>query len=98
MSYHNLRALLGRARGDIDIADDSRAFDDWLAEKMVADAAERETALVEWQRAPRARACHPREEHLLPLMVVAGAAGESAGSVPYRDTVMGAAVQAVHFG
>ena len=31
---------------------------------------------VDWERAPHARACHPPggEEHLLPLLVVAGAA------------------------
>jgi len=97
MSYHNLRALMGRA-ANIDTKDDSRAFDEWLAETMELGVSQRETRLVEWERAPRARRCHPREEHLLPLMVVAGAAGEDAASVPYRDVVMGAHVSAVHFG
>jgi len=29
--------------------------------------------MVEWQTAPEARFCHPREEHLLPLLVCFGA-------------------------
>lgn len=36
-------------------------------------------ALMDWTKAPSARLCHPREEHLLPLMVVAGAAGQDVG-------------------
>ena len=31
--------------------------------------------LTAWASAPGARGAHPREEHLLPLMVIAGAAG-----------------------
>lgn len=95
MSYHNMGGFFGRVPT---VADDSRAFDDWLAESMGTEADARETALVEWERAPRARACHPREEHLLPLMVVAGAAGDDAGSTPYRDTLRDIAISAVHFG
>ena len=34
------------------------------------------SVLVAWTSLPQARSCHPREEHLLPLMVAAGAAGE----------------------
>jgi 4,5-DOPA dioxygenase extradiol len=33
--------------------------------------------LVEWEKAPGARQCHPRAEHFMPLLVVAGAAFES---------------------
>jgi aromatic ring-opening dioxygenase catalytic subunit (LigB family) len=54
--------------------------------------------LVQWERAPAARASHPREEHLLPLHVCAGAALEDAAILPYRDQLMGAHVSAVHFG
>ena len=97
MSYHNLRALTGRG-GREAMAADSRAFDDWLAASMSLEADARESELVQWERAPAARACHPREEHLLPLMVVAGAAENEDASLPFRESVMGAQVSAVHFG
>jgi aromatic ring-opening dioxygenase catalytic subunit (LigB family) len=95
MSYHNMRGFFG---GVPTVADDSRRFDDWLVETAAADADARDTRLAEWERAPAARACHPREEHLLPLMVIAGAAGDDPGSVPYRDRIMNAHVSATHFG
>jgi len=101
MSYHNLRALLGYMRSrdpKAPLLDDSKAFDEWLAASMTEDVSARETALVEWAKAPAARACHPREEHLLPLHVVAGAAGEDKPSMPYRDVVLGAHISAVQFG
>ena len=98
MSYHNLRGLMASMRGGPSVLDDSRQFDDWLAASMLLEADRRDTRLAEWEQAPRARASHPREEHLLPLMVVAGAAGDDVATLPYRDVVMGAAVSAVHFG
>lgn len=95
MSYHNMGGFLGRVPT---VSDDSRAFDEWLAEITHDEASRRETALVDWERAPRARLCHPREEHLLPLMVVAGAAEDDEGTTPYRDVVMGAHVTGIQFG
>ena len=54
----------------------SAAFDKYLTAACAAPAPERRKLLVDWERAPCARACHPSggEEHLLPLIVVAGAA------------------------
>lgn len=101
MSYHNLRAIMAwfRTRDPkAALRDDSKAFDEWLAETVALDADARDTRLAEWTKAPRARACHPREEHLLPLHVVVGAAGDDAATLPYRDQVLGAHVSAVHFG
>lgn len=95
MSYHNLRAMLGRAPS---IAEDSQAFDDWLVASAAEPAQRRDAALDDWQGAPKARACHPREEHLLPLMVVAGAAGADRGRVSFSDRLLGARVSALHFG
>jgi len=47
------------------------AFQNWLIETCTADLtqAERERRLIEWEKAPSARYCHPREEPLLPLHV-----------------------------
>src|SRR5690606_7038988 len=68
MSFHNLRAM-----GDPRVEAPSREFDRWLTTAVEADAAERVALLSRWESAPWARLCHPREEHLLPLMVAAGA-------------------------
>jgi aromatic ring-opening dioxygenase catalytic subunit (LigB family) len=101
MSYHNMRAFMGASR-DPELrrrmVDDSRRFDDWLAELATRSPSEVETRLVEWARAPAARDAHPREEHLVPLMVVAGSAIEGKVTVPYRGTAMGAAISALQFG
>jgi aromatic ring-opening dioxygenase catalytic subunit (LigB family) len=99
MSYHNLRALMGAMRGGDSgqVTRDSRAFDEWLADTMALEPSQRYTRLIEWAKAPAARAAHPREEHLLPLMVIAGAALEDAATLPYRDKVLHAHVSAVHF-
>ena len=93
MSFHDMRSF-GRPQA----LQTSRQFDGWLGEIYGLEASERDAQLRAWARAPSARACHPREEHLLPLMVIAGAAGADKGAVPFRDQVMGAIVSAVHFG
>ncbi len=96
MSYHNMRGIF---RPDSATHAASQRFDEWLAGAVAhADPARRAQALDNWQSAPAARECHPREEHLLPLMVCAGAAGEDAGWRPYADRLMGNAVCAVQFG
>jgi hypothetical protein len=40
--------------------------------------------------------CHPREEHLLPLMVAAGAS-DAPGTHDYGELVLGGAVSAFRF-
>ncbi len=91
LSYHNLRGL--NAQG----VPASRAFDAWLRESVPLPESERNACLVAWENAPSARACHPREEHLLPLMVAAGAAGEDRGSVAFEGSILGVSVSAFHF-
>ncbi|MYM65350.1 dioxygenase [Pseudoduganella sp. FT55W] len=94
LSYHNLRAF--NANG----AAASHAFDGWLQQAMALPPQERSAALVEWEQAPAARMAHPREEHLLPLMVVVGAAENEPATMPYHeDAFMGAlAVSSYRFG
>src|SRR5690606_39256251 len=92
MSYHNMRGFGASAMAT------SKAFDRWLHEVVAHDPAARDAALTRWEDAPEARACHPREEHLLPLMVVAGAAGDDRGHVPYSARLMGVQISAAHFG
>ena len=93
MSYHNLRGF-----GD-QFGPASDEFDEWLTSAVCAgDAESRNSKLKQWQTAPHARLAHPREEHLLPLMVAAGAAGEDLGRRIFSDRVMGVTVSAYQFG
>jgi aromatic ring-opening dioxygenase catalytic subunit (LigB family) len=94
MSFHNLR-LFREPRASRGIAE---AFDAWLRESAVLPEGERDRRLAAWASAPSARQAHPREEHLLPLLVVAGAAGVDRATVAYSGTVFGARISAYHFG
>ncbi|HEY8942366.1 MAG TPA: class III extradiol ring-cleavage dioxygenase [Cellvibrio sp.] len=77
MSFHNMRAFFSpspivKAKSD--------NFDQWLVETLTSDAldySQRSAQLTNWTQAPDARFCHPREEHLLPLLVCFGAAKAS---------------------
>jgi len=92
MSYHNLRELFNGA--------DSRLageFDAWLAQAVVEPAG-RDDSLSAWSEAPGARASHPRSEHLLPLMVAAGAAEGERGKRTYHEKLMGKAISGFQFG
>ena len=62
------------------------------------DAARRNAMLVDWENAPSARLAHPREDHLLPLMVAAGAAGSDAGKRVFVDEVANVAMASYVFG
>jgi aromatic ring-opening dioxygenase catalytic subunit (LigB family) len=54
---------------------------------------------VHCSEAPAARSSHPREEHLLPLMIAAGAAADESGERLFSDTVMrGARISGYRFG
>jgi aromatic ring-opening dioxygenase catalytic subunit (LigB family) len=92
MSYHNMRGF-GR-----EFTAASREFDSWLNETVSAPPDEREKRLLNWQAAPAGKIAHPDPDHLLPLMVVAGAAGEDVGRCIFTDEVMGVSVSAYQFG
>jgi aromatic ring-opening dioxygenase catalytic subunit (LigB family) len=94
MSYHNMRGF-----GDPRAAGVSEQFDAWLNDAVTAaDPRQRDHRLTEWAHAPAARQAHPREEHLLPLMVVAGAAGDDRGIAGFVGKVMGVRVSGYQFG
>jgi len=75
-SFHNMKAFSADGTTIADPANDS--FQDWLIETCTAplSQAEREQRLIAWETAPAAPYCHPREEHLLPLHVCVGIAGD----------------------
>ncbi len=93
-SFHNL-ALMFNGRGQAP----SVAFDAWLQGALPSPEGRAER-LTAWAQAPAARQAHAREEHLLPLMVAAGAAEGDAGSCNYHQTdyLGGLTVSSFRFG
>lgn len=97
-SFHNMRTF-GGGFGDGSGSETSRDFHAWL-HRAICDMppAERAEALEGWQKAPSGPACHPREEHLLPLHVCVGAAGNDAGHVIFDGNLMGVQMACYMFG
>jgi aromatic ring-opening dioxygenase catalytic subunit (LigB family) len=95
MSFHNMRGFGDPRYGPI-----SDEFDRWLTAAVQAEPGHRHQSLIDWERAPSARLSHPprAEEHLLPLMVVAGAAAEDGGQRVFSDRVMETTLSAFRFG
>lgn len=72
-SFHNMPAFFSPASVQEEAM--NNAFEEWLIETCTTREIEesaRRNSLVNWQKAPHARYCHPREEHLLPLHVCYG--------------------------
>ena len=95
MSFHNMRAYGNPQFGPV-----SDGFDDWLTQAVESSPQERDRLLTNWEQAPGARLCHPprAEEHLIPLMTVAGAAGSDAGRKVFSDRVLETTLSAFTFG
>ncbi|MCW8988340.1 MAG: dioxygenase [Gammaproteobacteria bacterium] len=72
-SFHNMKAFFSPVTADSINA--NKSFENWLMDtcsnKSISEE-ERTKRLVNWEVAPSARYCHPREEHLLPLHVCYG--------------------------
>lgn len=92
-SFHNLRTFFNGETAA------SEEFDTWLtAAATDTDPERRNDALAHWDKAPRARECQPREDHLIPLMVVAGAAGKDVGRRAFHDLIGGKWISGYAFG
>jgi aromatic ring-opening dioxygenase catalytic subunit (LigB family) len=89
MSFHNLRAYFRNGTRER-----SEEFDSWLTKAIALTGAERDGLLTRWREAPQAEFAHPREEHLIPLMVAAGAGGDVSGRKVFCDDPMGAVISA----
>ena len=89
MSYHNLRQM-GNGQA-------AAQFDQWLDSALGGNAAHRRGQLAQWSSAPAGRLSHPREEHLLPLMVASGAGGDAAGRKLWSGMIGPTAVAAWAF-
>jgi aromatic ring-opening dioxygenase catalytic subunit (LigB family) len=96
MSYHNLRDLFSSDPRAMRTAAD---FDAWLTDAVTEpDSMVRESKLAAWHQAPGARAAHPRPEHLIPLMVAAGAARGEGARRTYNEPLLGKPVSGFQFG
>lgn len=91
MSFHNMRGY-----GDPRFTEPSETFDRWLADSVEKPGPARTATLQVWDQAAAARLSHPREEHLLPLMVAAGAA-DRPGERIYREQVLRTAISGFQF-
>jgi aromatic ring-opening dioxygenase catalytic subunit (LigB family) len=93
MSFHNMRARDGSA------IERSRRFDAALVDAVTdPDPEARRRRLADWRSLDEALYAHPREEHLLPLMVALGAGGDDPARHLFQDEVIGWTVSAFRFG
>lgn len=72
-SFHNMKAFF--APETVDSKNANKSFEHWLLDtcsNQNISEEERTNRLASWEAAPFARYCHPREEHLLPLLVCYG--------------------------
>lgn len=75
LSFHNVQAAFSAPTAE-SINSHAR-FEAWLIDTLsntALDESDRTRRLAQWEQAPAARYCHPREEHLLPLHVCYGVA------------------------
>ena len=94
LTYHNMRGFGNPASTSV-----ASAFEQYLHRAVTQpDAAVRERMLMDWTQAPGARLAHPREDHLVPLMVAAGAAGADRGERILLDHVMAVDMASYQFG
>ncbi|MCP1468942.1 aromatic ring-opening dioxygenase catalytic subunit (LigB family) [Sphingobium sp. OAS761] len=93
MSVHNLRV-----RGEQAVVP-ATAWDEALTAAVTdADPQRRAERIIGWDRLPHAGFAHPREEHLLPLMVALGAGGDDPATLDHRSRMMGWTVSGYRFG
>ncbi|KAE8132616.1 Extradiol ring-cleavage dioxygenase, class III enzyme, subunit B [Aspergillus pseudotamarii] len=78
MAVHNLRDLWF-SRNDSRPLPYTTSFDEALKKAATAPPAEREQAMADLLKRPDARQAHPTFEHLLPIHIGAGAAGDDVG-------------------
>jgi aromatic ring-opening dioxygenase catalytic subunit (LigB family) len=91
MSFHNMRAY-----GDPRATALSQEFDDWLTAAAESAPDQRAALLAAWALSPGGKFAHPREEHLLPLMVAAGAS-QAAGQQHFGELVLQTAISGFAF-
>lgn len=83
-SFHNLQAFFSQPGPELYAR--NQAFESWLSATLTdpdLPETQRWQCLLQWERAPHARYCHPREEHLIPLHVCYGLAAAPARALRF---------------
>lgn len=81
LTYHDMRGFGSQAATPV-----AQAFEQFLAQTVTnPDPEQRRQLLINWTQGPMARLAHPREDHLMPLMVAAGAAQSDPGKRWFLD-------------
>jgi aromatic ring-opening dioxygenase catalytic subunit (LigB family) len=94
MTYHNMRGM-----GRNESTPVAEAFESYLGSAITqSDWKVRNDMLIHWESAAGARLAHPREDHLVPLMVVAGAAAEDPGRHVFVDRAFKVSMASYEFG
>ena len=91
---HNMRGFMG---GTGSVASAAEAFDAWLREAR-AGGKTRDRPLMDREQPPGARQAQPHEDHLLPLMVAAGAASGKPGRTNFHGHALGKPTSGFRFG
>jgi aromatic ring-opening dioxygenase catalytic subunit (LigB family) len=94
MTYHNMSGMNRDTSTSV-----AEAFEKYLGSAITQpDWKARNDLLIRWESAAGARLAHPSEDHLIPLMVVAGAAQEDAGRRVFVDHVFKVSTASYEFG
>ena len=94
LTYHDMRGFGNPASAPV-----ARTFEQFLADTVsLPDAHQRRERLSAWSRGPMARQAHPREDHLLPLMVAVGAAQDDPGRRWFVDHALEVDMGSYEFG
>lgn len=84
LTFHNMHAFFNSSNRSVQASKD---FNGWLKTTIMENSSEHYMeALKKWAEAPGGRISHPREEHLLPLLVIAAAGGMDATPTVVYDT------------
>lgn len=78
-TFHNMSMVYSHF--DTEKRQLNQSFENWLKTTLMDNNlsdADKANELINWENAPGARFCHPREEHLLPLHVCYGYSGKEA--------------------
>jgi len=96
MSFHNLSSLFSKKL--VNGPTLGYEFDQKLTKIITSpDPVLRNEALKDWEKFPDARKVHPHEDHLMPLLVITGAAGSDIGTQTDSFVFMGASVSGYSF-